>query len=83
MNQNLVELRWMKNRYLNNYRLTSGTDKQATQRESTRMKHLKITLCGMNDYCRDESRQVHNKKRGKKRLETGDFGSSPKYSTDM
>lgn len=42
----------MKNRYLNNYRLTSGTDKQATQRESTRMKHLKITLCGMNDYCR-------------------------------
>lgn len=56
----------MKNRYLNNYRLTSGTDKQATQRESTRMKHLKITLCGMNDYCRDESRQVHNKKRGRK-----------------
>lgn len=83
MNQNLVELRQMKNRYLNNYRLTSGTDKQATQRESTRMKHLKTTLCGMNDYCRDESRQVHNKKRGKKRLETGDLGSSPKYSTDM
>lgn len=83
MNQNLVELRQMKNRYLNNYRLTSGADKQATQRESTRMKHLKTTLRGMNDYCRDESRQVHDKKRGKKRLETGDFGSSPKYSTDM
>lgn len=66
MNQNLVELRRMKNRYLNNYRLTSGTDKQATQRESTRMKHLKTTLCGMNDYCRDEVDKFIIKRGGRK-----------------